>query len=91
MTKRTSNVMKPPTRANKMSPATSARKPDPVNRPGGKLGLILDRLANKTGATLDELVDATGWQKHSVHGAPHAQLADAVTPARKTQWPSSSR
>ena len=69
MTKRTSNVMKPPTRANKMSPATSARKPDPVNRPGGKLGLILDRLADKTGATLGELVDATGWQKHSVHGA----------------------
>jgi len=38
-------------------------------RPGGKLGLILDRLENKKGATLAELVDATGWQKHSVHGA----------------------
>ncbi len=68
MTKRTSNVTKPRTRAKK-SPATSARKPDAVNRPGGKLGLILDRLEDKTGATLAELVDATGWQKHSVHGA----------------------
>ena len=69
MTKRTKNVTKPRTRANKKGPATSARKPDAVNRPGGKLGLILDRLEDKTGATLAELVDATGWQKHSVHGA----------------------
>ena len=38
-------------------------------RPGGKLGLILDRLERTAGATLDELVDATGWRKHSVHGA----------------------
>ncbi len=68
MTKRTENVTKPRTRAKK-SPATSARKPDAVNRPGGKVGLILDRLEDKTGATLAELVDATGWQKHSVHGA----------------------
>jgi len=69
MTKRTSNVTKPRTRATKKSPATSARKPDAVNRPGGKLGLILDRLEDKTGATIAQLVDATGWQKHSVHGA----------------------
>jgi len=68
MTKRTSNVTKPRTRAKK-SPATSARRPDTVNRPGGKAGLILDRLEDKTGTTLAELVDATGWQKHSVHGA----------------------
>ena len=38
-------------------------------RPGGKLGLILDRLEDKTGASVGELVEATGWQKHSVHGA----------------------
>ncbi len=70
MTKRTENVTKPRTRAKKKkSPPTSARKPDAVNRPGGKVGLILDRLEDKTGATLAELVDATGWQKHSVHGA----------------------
>jgi len=38
-------------------------------RPGGKLGIIIDRLAAKTGATADELVAATGWQRHSVLGA----------------------
>ena len=70
MTKRTSNLTKPRTRMKKKkSPTTSAPKPDTVNRPGGKLGLILDLLEDKTGATLDDLVDATGWQKHSVHGA----------------------
>ena len=68
MTKRASNASKPRTREKKI-PATSAQNPDTVNRPGGKLGLILDRLEDKTGATLAELVDATGWQKHSVHGA----------------------
>ncbi len=69
MAKRTSNVTKPRTRVKKKSPATSARNPDAVNRPGGKVGLILDRVEDKTGATIAELVDATGWQKHSVHGA----------------------
>ena len=69
MTKRPSNATKPRTRAKKRSPAASAQKPDTVNRPGGKLGLILDRLEGKSGAMVDELVDATGWQKHLVHGA----------------------
>jgi hypothetical protein len=35
----------------------------------GKLDLILDRIEDKTGATFNELVDAKGWQKHSLHGA----------------------
>ncbi len=69
MTKRTPNKARPRSRAKKKSPATSAQKSDAAKRPGGKLGLILDRLGRKTGATIDELVDATGWQKHSVHGA----------------------
>ncbi len=69
MTKRTPNKTRPRTRAKKKSPATRARKSDAAKRPGGKLGLILDRLERKAGATIDELVDATGWQKHSVHGA----------------------
>ncbi len=69
MTKRTPNKTRPRTRAKKKSAAASARKPDSTMRPGGKLGLILDRLERTAGATIDELVDATGWQKHSVHGA----------------------
>ena len=38
-------------------------------RPGGKLGLIVDRLTASAGATADELAEATGWQKHTVLGA----------------------
>ena len=38
-------------------------------RPGGKLGLIVDHLSAKRGATAQELAEATGWQKHSVLGA----------------------
>ena len=68
MTKRTPNKTRPRTRAKKC-PATSAQKSDAAKRPGGKLGLILDRLERTSGATIDELVDATGWQRHSVHGA----------------------
>ena len=56
------------TRAKK-SAAKSTRKSDTAKRPGRKLGLILNRLERTAGATIDELVDATGWQKHSVHGA----------------------
>lgn len=41
---------------------------EPV-RPGGKLGLIIERLEAKAGATIDELAGATGWQRHTVHGA----------------------
>ena len=39
------------------------------SRPGGKLGLIVDHLTAKSGVTADELVGATGWQRHSVLGA----------------------
>lgn len=38
-------------------------------RPGGKLGLIIDLLARQHGASADELVAETGWQRHSVLGA----------------------
>jgi predicted ArsR family transcriptional regulator len=48
---------------------TCVAGPATAERPGGKLGLILKRLSTKKGATADELVDATGWQRHSVRGA----------------------
>ena len=54
-------------RANPLKPEPTHAPPTP--RPGGKLGVIIDRLAAKRGATADELVEATGWQRHSVLGA----------------------
>ena len=49
--------------------ASDRQKADALLRPDGKLGLIVDRLSTNTGATADELVEATGWQRHSVLGA----------------------
>ncbi len=38
-------------------------------RAGTKQALMIDLLKRKHGATIDEIVDATGWQPHSVRGA----------------------
>ena len=37
-------------------------------RPGTKLATIVAQLKQKGGATIKALSEATGWQKHSVHG-----------------------
>ncbi len=47
---------------------TKAAKPR-GSRPGTKQALLIDLLKRKTGATIDDLVKATGWQPHSVRGA----------------------
>ena len=64
---------KPKTTASRKSTEVPKKNTPPPEvepvQPGGKLGLILDRLSTTTGATADELVDATGWQRHSVLGA----------------------
>ncbi len=38
-------------------------------RPGTKQALLIDLLKRKKGATIDEAIEATGWQPHSVRGA----------------------
>jgi hypothetical protein len=49
----------------------SRRKPDfhAQPRPGSKQALLLELLRRKAGASLAEIVAATGWQPHSVRGA----------------------
>ena len=44
----------------------AAIRPD---RPGGKLGVLLDAVARPTGATLDELTTATAWLPHTTRAA----------------------
>ena len=41
----------------------------PSARDGTKQGLLIDLLKRKNGATIEEIVEATGWQAHSVRGA----------------------
>ncbi len=50
------------------TPADQEAAKAPI-RPSGKLGVIIERLETKDGATAEELAEATGWQKHSVLGA----------------------
>ncbi len=38
-------------------------------RSGTKQALMIDLLKRKKGATIEEIVEATGWQPHSVRGA----------------------
>ena len=40
-----------------------------ASRPGGKLGAVLDALQAEQGATLAELVTATGWLPHTTRAA----------------------
>ncbi len=37
--------------------------------PSPKQALLIDLLKRKKGATIEEIVEATGWQAHSVRGA----------------------
>jgi hypothetical protein len=42
---------------------------EPLARPGSKLAKLLAFMSRPQGATVEELVKATGWQKHTVRGA----------------------
>ena len=49
--------------------AASKGAAEPSVREGTKQALLIDLLARKNGATIEEAVKATGWQAHSVRGA----------------------
>ncbi|WP_420346174.1 DUF3489 domain-containing protein [Pelagibius sp.] len=55
----------------KKAPVTKPkdRAAAPAARQGSKQALLIGLLERKTGASLDEIVEATGWQPHSVRGA----------------------
>lgn len=44
-------------------------------RPGSKLASVIDLLERAEGATIAEIMAATGWQQHTVRGA----LAGSIT------------
>jgi hypothetical protein len=53
-------------------PRSGGRKLEPATgsvRPGTKLALLIEMLGRDGGATIPEIVAATGWQPHSVRGA----------------------
>ncbi len=69
-----STKARPKQRSRRAEPKPSGFKPKgrtspPVVRPGTKQALMIDLLKRKKGATIEEIVEATGWQPHSVRGA----------------------
>ena len=64
----------PKQRSRRTEPKPSGSKPKgrtspPAVRPGTKQALLIDLLQRKKGATIEEIVEASGWQPHSVRGA----------------------
>ena len=47
----------------------TSEKTDTTARHGTKQAILIEMLSQPKGATLADLVTATGWQKHSVRGA----------------------
>ncbi len=65
---------RPKQRRRRAEPKPSGSKPKgrtspPAVRPGTKQALLIDLLKRKKGATIEEIVEVTGWQPHSVRGA----------------------
>ncbi len=58
-------------RSRRSLPGRQARtEASPIRiRQGTKQALLIDLLRRKRGATIDDIVEATGWQPHSVRGA----------------------
>jgi len=60
-----SNIVKATRKGDVPAPATAA----PVSPTISKQARLIEMLKRREGATLPELVAATGWQAHSVRGA----------------------
>ncbi len=73
-TSKRSSSIKPKQRSRRAVRKPSGSKPKgrtspAAVRPGTKQALLIDLLKRKKGATIEEIVEATGWQPHSVRGA----------------------
>ena len=72
-TNRTTKSRSTKVAAKNQRPIKGARRAEPT-KPATKLAVLQGLLQREKGATLDELVAATGWQPHSVRGAISGSL-----------------
>jgi hypothetical protein len=57
------------------APSKTRSTPEATARQGSKTAMVLELLSRPEGATLQQLVAATGWQPHSVRGFISGTLA----------------
>ena len=59
-----------PMKANTKADSGPEAQPKPrQRREGTKQALLIDMLRRSEGATIDQIVEATGWQRHTARGA----------------------
>ena len=58
-----------PAEHQELPPPPQVSEPPAPQDPKGKLGAVIALLRRPEGATLEEMMSATGWQAHSVRGA----------------------
>lgn len=57
-------------------------------RPGSKLAKVVELLESEAGATIAEIMTATGWQQHTVRGALAGSIArkfDRIVTSEKVE------
>ena len=55
--------------AKSAKPAKAASADKPTPRTGTKQALLIELLKRPEGATVDQIAEVTGWQKHTIRGA----------------------
>ncbi len=58
----------------RQEPVSGSAPERSVQRKGTKQAMLIEMLRTKDGATLDEIVAATGWKKHTARGVISGQL-----------------
>ena len=53
----------------KAKPVQAAPAAKPTSRTGTKQALMINLLKRPEGATVEQIAEATGWQKHTIRGA----------------------
>ena len=56
-------------KAKAAKPAKAAQAATPTPRAGTKQALMIEMLKRPEGATVEQIAEATGWQKHTIRGA----------------------
>jgi len=58
----------------KNSPPAAA----PAAKPAAKLSILVELMRRPSGATLEDMIAATGWQAHSIRGAISGSIKKAM-------------